>query len=75
WFDWSRAWARLARILRKDGAAATWATTSEFPLPAHPHFIPLVLHYSELHATVLSIGPYWQQPGRNIVLKHLPECT
>ncbi|KIK14497.1 hypothetical protein PISMIDRAFT_80993, partial [Pisolithus microcarpus 441] len=91
WFDWSRVWPQLARILRTGGTAAAWAcpslyidyrsfaynnTTcaqiySEFLSLAHPHLTPLILHYSESHDTTSFIGRYWQQPGRNILSRHL----
>ncbi|KAI6044362.1 S-adenosyl-L-methionine-dependent methyltransferase [Pisolithus marmoratus] len=77
WFDWSRVWPQLARILRKGGTAAAWIY-SEFRFPAHPHLTPLILHYSESHDTTSSVGRYWQQPGRNILSRHLldvPEPT
>lgn len=70
WFDWSKVWPQLARILRKGGTAAAWVYT-EFRFPAHPNLTPLILHYSESHDTTSSIGRYWQQPGRSILWRHL----
>ncbi|KAI6016627.1 S-adenosyl-L-methionine-dependent methyltransferase [Pisolithus microcarpus] len=70
WFDWSRVWPQLARILRTGGTAAAWIY-SEFLSLAHPHLTPLILHYSESHDTTSFIGRYWQQPGRNILSRHL----
>ncbi|KAI5987857.1 S-adenosyl-L-methionine-dependent methyltransferase [Pisolithus albus] len=70
WFDWSRVWPQLARILRKGGTAAAWVYT-EFRFPAHPHLTPQILHYSESHDTTSSVGRYWQQPGRSVLSRHL----
>ncbi|KAH7890650.1 S-adenosyl-L-methionine-dependent methyltransferase [Phlebopus sp. FC_14] len=70
WFDWSRMWPELARILRKGGSAAFWIY-SEFRMPAYPGLTSVIKDYSEGTDVDNSVGPYWQQPGRSILANHL----
>lgn len=73
WFDWSKVWPELGRVLRKGGSVAFW-TYSEFRLPAYPHLTPLIEHYAQYtQDPSTSVGGYWQQPGRNILVNHLVE--
>lgn len=49
---------------------------SEFRLPSHPHLTPLIRAYTQGPApnsiwNDVSIGPYWEQPGRRILDDHL----
>lgn len=41
---------------------------TEFRFPAYPHLTSLIVNYSE---GTLSLGPYWERPGKDIVDRHL----
>ncbi|KAH0828843.1 hypothetical protein J3R83DRAFT_3313 [Lanmaoa asiatica] len=70
WFDWSIMWPELARIMRKGATAAFWIY-SEFRLPQYPTLTPLIVDYDQGTDPNNSIGPYWQQPGRSVLINHL----
>ncbi|KAH7890649.1 S-adenosyl-L-methionine-dependent methyltransferase [Phlebopus sp. FC_14] len=70
WFDWSKMWPELARVLRKGGSAAIW-NYSEFRLPRYPSLSPIITHYHKGTDPLTSVGPYWEQPGRSILDNHL----
>jgi len=70
WFDWSKMWPELARVLRKDGSAAFWIY-SEFRLTRHPSLTHRINAYAQGLDPLHSVGPYWQQPGRSILENHL----
>ncbi|KAL4079856.1 S-adenosyl-L-methionine-dependent methyltransferase [Scleroderma yunnanense] len=71
WFDWSKVWPEVGRVLRKGGSAAFWIYT-EPRFPAYPHLTPLIEHYDKhTEDPSTSVGRYWQQPGRSILSNHL----
>ncbi|KAG9309711.1 S-adenosyl-L-methionine-dependent methyltransferase [Chiua virens] len=70
WFDWTRMWPELARVMRKGATAAFWIY-SEFRLPQYPALTPLIVAYDQGTDPHKSVGPYWQQPGRSILINHL----
>ncbi|CCM01784.1 uncharacterized protein FIBRA_03851 [Fibroporia radiculosa] len=70
WFDWTRLWPEAARVLRKGGSLAVWGY-SEFRLTDHPSCTPLIHTYVHGSDARTTIGPYWEQPGRNILDDHL----
>ncbi|KAA1475819.1 S-adenosyl-L-methionine-dependent methyltransferase [Dentipellis sp. KUC8613] len=69
WFDWTKMWPEAARVLRKGGSAAFWGY-SEFRLTHHLSATPLIHAYAQGSDPATSIGPHWQQPGRQIVDNH-----
>ncbi|KAF8514950.1 S-adenosyl-L-methionine-dependent methyltransferase [Hysterangium stoloniferum] len=69
WFDYSKLWPELARILRRDGCVAFWGY-SQFRIAGHPSLTPLIYEYSQGKDPRESIGPYWEQPGRSILDNH-----
>ncbi|KAF8555275.1 S-adenosyl-L-methionine-dependent methyltransferase [Imleria badia] len=70
WFDWSQMWPEVARVLRKDGTFAIW-NYSELRLARYPTLTPLLTHFFQGTDPETSIGPYWEQPGRSILERHL----
>ncbi|KAM0749433.1 S-adenosyl-L-methionine-dependent methyltransferase [Meredithblackwellia eburnea MCA 4105] len=61
WFDTTKVYAELARVLKPGGSMVFWGY-GEFYLPNHPKSSALIPPYS-----AGTLGPYWQQPGRSIV--------
>ncbi|KAI0075590.1 S-adenosyl-L-methionine-dependent methyltransferase [Panus rudis PR-1116 ss-1] len=70
WFNWQKVWKEASRVLRKDGSLAAWGY-SEFRLSRYPSATPLIHAYSKGSDPNTSVGPYWEQPGRNILDNHL----
>jgi len=71
WFDHTKIWKELAKILKPGGTAAFW-TYSEFRVAGHPELTPLINAYAHSDD---SLGPHWQQPGRRILENHLQEVA
>ncbi|CAL1711001.1 unnamed protein product [Somion occarium] len=69
WFDWTRLWPETSRVLRRDGSIAVWGY-SEFRLSRYSSATPLISNYSQGSNSETSLGPYWEQPGRNTVDNH-----
>ncbi|KAG8531595.1 uncharacterized protein KY384_003225 [Bacidia gigantensis] len=70
WFDPSRFWPEMKRIVRPGGTAAFWGYTD----PAFPGFKNATNILSEFAYRNDALGPYWSQPGRFLVqdkLRHL----
>ncbi|KAK0192066.1 S-adenosyl-L-methionine-dependent methyltransferase [Armillaria mellea] len=70
WFDYSKLWPELDRVLRPSGTVAFWVY-SEFRLPAYPSLTPLITDYAQGTDPSTSLGPHWQRPGRSILENHL----
>ncbi len=70
WFDYSKLWPELDRVLRPSGTVAFWVY-SEFRLPAYPSLTPLITDYAQGTDPATSLGPHWQRPGRTILENHL----
>ncbi|OTA94340.1 hypothetical protein M434DRAFT_394888 [Hypoxylon sp. CO27-5] len=70
WFDYSKVWPNLARVVRPGGTVAFWGYKDNVLLGAErateimEHF---VYGFGEVAPGVEGMGPYWQQPGRNIL--------
>ncbi|OTA59175.1 methyltransferase domain-containing protein [Hypoxylon sp. EC38] len=70
WFDYSKVWPNLARVVRPGGMVAFWGYKDNVLLGAErateimEHF---VYGFGEVAPGVEGMGPYWQQPGRNIL--------
>ncbi|KIJ49131.1 hypothetical protein M422DRAFT_205327 [Sphaerobolus stellatus SS14] len=69
WFDYTKLWPQLARILRRNGSVAFWGY-SQMRISGHPYLTPLIEAYSTGSDALNSVGPYWEQPGRKIVDNH-----
>ncbi|PBK83430.1 hypothetical protein ARMGADRAFT_944961 [Armillaria gallica] len=70
WFDYSRLWPELDRVLRPNGTVAFWVY-AEFRLPAYPSLTPPITDYAQGTDPATSLGPHWQRPGRTISENHL----
>ncbi|KAI0795021.1 S-adenosyl-L-methionine-dependent methyltransferase [Abortiporus biennis] len=70
WFNWSKLWPEISRVLRKDGSVALWGY-SEFRLSNYPSTTSLIHEYSQGSDPETSLGPHWERPGRTIVDNHL----
>ncbi|KAL1689513.1 S-adenosyl-L-methionine-dependent methyltransferase [Schizophyllum commune] len=70
WFNWSKLWPELARVMRPGGTIAVWGY-SEFRLSDYPSATPLIHQYSQGTDPENSLGPHWERPGRTIVDEHL----
>jgi len=63
WFDQPRWWAEMRRVVRKGGTVAAWGYR-DFLFPKHPRASQILRAYAyDSHR----LGPYWSQPGRNIL--------
>ncbi|KAJ7916156.1 S-adenosyl-L-methionine-dependent methyltransferase [Mycena leptocephala] len=69
WFDWSRVWPELQRILKPGGTFAFWGY-SDVRLTRHPELTPLISAYAQGTDPATSLGPHWEQPGRKILDNH-----
>ncbi|EPQ49742.1 S-adenosyl-L-methionine-dependent methyltransferase, partial [Gloeophyllum trabeum ATCC 11539] len=70
WLDWGKMWPEAARVMRPGGSMAFWIY-SEFRLAKYPDVTPLITDYAQGTDPVNSVGPYWEQPGRNRLVNHL----
>ncbi|KAG8847462.1 hypothetical protein FRB96_001603 [Tulasnella sp. 330] len=71
WFDQKRIWPEVSKVLKPGGTVAFW-TYSEMRFIGHPDLTPLITEYSQGSH---SLGPYWQQPGRGILERHIQEIA
>ncbi|KAJ7653189.1 S-adenosyl-L-methionine-dependent methyltransferase [Mycena polygramma] len=73
WFDWTRAWPELQRILKPGGTFAFWGY-SDIRLTKHPELTPLITAYSQGTDPATSLGPHWE-PGRKILDNHFLDIS
>ncbi|KAF8876587.1 S-adenosyl-L-methionine-dependent methyltransferase [Infundibulicybe gibba] len=71
WFDWGKLWPEAARVLTPGSGTAAFWVYSEMRFPKYPTLTPLITQYAQGTDPQTSLGPYWQQPGRNILANHL----
>lgn len=70
WFDYSKVWPNLARVVRSGGTMAFWGykdnvlLNHEKATETMEHF---VYGFGEVAPGVEGMGQYWEQPGRNIL--------
>lgn len=63
WFDHSRWWKEMARVIRPGGTVAAWGYR-DWVFPQYPKASVLVRQYSNEKD---KMGQYWSQPGRSYV--------
>ncbi|KAG8953947.1 hypothetical protein FRC04_000931 [Tulasnella sp. 424] len=63
WFDHTRLWPALARILKPGGTVAYWGYCSAPRITGHPELTPLIDEYCNSDR---GLGPYFQEPGHTI---------
>ncbi|CAL3969886.1 hypothetical protein PZA11_007559 [Diplocarpon coronariae] len=63
WFDYSKTWPELARVVRRGGTLAFWGYKDNIfvDYPAATKVLNEYCYGAE------KMGPYWEQPGRNIL--------
>lgn len=70
WFKYPNVYESLKRILRpQTGSFAFWGY-SEFRFTSWHLLTRLISEYSREDDPAISLGPHWEQPGRNIVDNH-----
>jgi ubiquinone/menaquinone biosynthesis C-methylase UbiE len=63
WFDYSKVWPELSRKLRRGGTVAFWGYKDNV-FVEHPKATSILDEYCYGPNTM---GPFWEQPGRNIL--------
>lgn len=78
WFDYSKAWPEIARVVKPGGSMAFWGYKDNVLL-GHPKaniiFDKFCYGEDEVAPGIESMGPYWEQPGRNKLRKLLTEVV
>lgn len=70
WFDYSKVWPNLARVVKPGGTMAFWGYKDNVLLDYEKatetmeHF---VYGFGEVASGIEGMGQYWEQPGRNIL--------
>ncbi|KAH9908504.1 S-adenosyl-L-methionine-dependent methyltransferase [Xylariomycetidae sp. FL2044] len=70
WFDYSKFWPELARTVRPGGTLALWGYKDNVLLGAERAteiMERFVYGSGKVAPGVVGMGPYWEQPGRNIL--------
>ncbi|KAI0098308.1 S-adenosyl-L-methionine-dependent methyltransferase [Nemania sp. FL0031] len=70
WFDYSAVWRELARTLKPGGTIAFWGYLDNVLIGAEQATAVMekfVYGFGEVAPGVEGMGPYWEQPGRNIL--------
>lgn len=70
WFDYSKVWPNLARVVRTGGTIAFWGYKDNVMMGAEQATAimeDLVYGFGEAAPGIQKMGPYWEQPGRNIL--------
>jgi len=65
WFDYSKVWPAIQKKLRKGGTVAFWGYKDNYFVD-YPKATEILDHYCYGPNTM---GPYWEQPGREILRK------
>ncbi|KAK1755577.1 methyltransferase [Echria macrotheca] len=70
WFDYSKAWPELARVVKQGGTLAFWGY-KDHVIVGHPETTPIydrfVYGSSEPVPGVESMARFWELPGRDIL--------
>lgn len=76
WFDYSKAWPELARVVKPGGAMAFWGYKDNV-LIGHPRanniFDKFCYGTGEVEPGLEGMNDYWERPGRDKVRKLLRE--
>ncbi|KAL6802952.1 methyltransferase domain-containing protein [Trichoderma sp. SZMC 28013] len=70
WFDYSKVWPNLARVVKKGGTVAFFGYKDNVLLGAEQATVVMekfVYGFGEVAPGFEGMGPYWEQPGRNIL--------
>lgn len=70
WFDYTRAWPQLARVVRPGGSLAFWGYIDSL-VEGYPQLRPILSHYcystEEVRPGMEALGEYWEDPGRSVL--------
>lgn len=70
WFDYSRAWPELARVVRPQGAVAFWGYNDSIVM-GYPQLRAVYLRFvygmGEVVPGIEGMGAFWEEPGRSIL--------
>ncbi|KIW05888.1 uncharacterized protein PV09_03083 [Verruconis gallopava] len=69
WFDYSRLFPELKRVLRKEGTVAFWGYKDHVYI-GYPEASKIMLQYCYGKDPDRQLGPYWE-PGRSITVEKL----
>ncbi|KAI2783568.1 S-adenosyl-L-methionine-dependent methyltransferase [Daldinia loculata] len=70
WFNYGKVWPNLARVVRSGGTVAFWGYKDNVLIGAEQAteiMERFVYGFGEVAPGVEGMGPYWEQPGRNIL--------
>jgi hypothetical protein len=71
WFDYSKVWPALAKKVRSGGTLAFWGYKDNIFVD-YPKVTKVLDHYCYGEPTM---GPFWEQPGRNILRDRLHDIV
>ncbi|EHL02640.1 putative Trans-aconitate 3-methyltransferase [Glarea lozoyensis 74030] len=71
WFDYKKVWPELAKKIRKGGTLAFWGYKDN-TFVDYPKASKVLDEYCYGDST---LGPYWEQPGRNILRDKLKDIV
>lgn len=70
WFDYTRAWPALARVVRKGGSLAFWGYNDSLVV-GYAQLRPIYLRYcygtGDARPGLEAMGRYWEDPGRTVL--------
>lgn len=70
WFDYSKAWPELARVVKAGGTLAFWGYKDHVVVgypQASPIFWKFVYGEDEVRPGIQSLARFWEQPGQKIL--------
>ncbi|KAB5577970.1 S-adenosyl-L-methionine-dependent methyltransferase [Coniochaeta sp. 2T2.1] len=71
WFDYSKAWPELGRVVKRGGSLAFWGYKDHVILGAGPKVAEVFYRYTygdgEARPGTESLGRFWELPGRDIL--------
>lgn len=78
WFDYSKAWPELSRVVKPGGSLAFWGYKDNI-LIGHPRANKIFDHFcygnGEVAPGIETMNQYWERPGRDKVRRLLREVT
>lgn len=78
WFDYSKAWPEIARVVKPGGSMAFWGYKDNV-LIGHPKANRIFDKFSygedDVAPGIEGMGPYWEQPGRQILRRLLADVV
>ncbi|KAI0484845.1 S-adenosyl-L-methionine-dependent methyltransferase [Xylariaceae sp. FL0804] len=78
WFDYAKVWPNLARVVRPGGTVAFWGYKDNVLIGAE-HATEImerfIYGFGEVAEGIEGMGPYWEQPGRNILRNLLRDVS